>query len=70
MNVVLGNQRSIREEYFNVGSVAKEHKGLELWRHVFQGTSAVYIKRWENIVEKENISNLICDDRWKQCYMV
>lgn len=43
LNVVLGNQKSIREVYFNVGSVAKEHKGLKLWGHVFQGTS-VYIK--------------------------
>lgn len=70
LNVVLGSQRSIREEYFNVGRVAKVDNGLKLWGHIFQGTSAVYRKRWENTVERKNISNLICDDRWKQCCMV
>lgn len=30
LNVVLGSQRSIREEYFNVGRVAKVDNGLKL----------------------------------------
>lgn len=62
--------RKSEVEYFNVGRVAKEDNGLKLWGHIFQGMSAVYRKRWENTVERKNISNLICDDRWKQCYMV
>lgn len=70
LNAVLGNQRANREEYFNMGAVAKQQKEFKLGGYVlrFQGLSQFYAKGWEGMVEWENISNLLSDDRLKQCY--
>jgi len=62
---MLASQRPKREDYFNLGAVAKEEKGFKLEGPVprFQGTSQFCAKRWGGTVEWENISNLLSVDR-------